>query len=101
MLETICPNAHDPNRLVMRVEFYGVPRQRAGIDAVEVDGNTLGGVLLAAGAMLPGFAEACLAGGRLRPGYLASVNGDRFTTDPEWVLHAGDAVLILSADVGG
>ncbi|HUG91047.1 MAG TPA: hypothetical protein VML55_09450 [Planctomycetaceae bacterium] len=71
------------------------------MDYVVVDGATLGEVLSAAGRELPAFADACLAGDRLQAGYLAAVNGDRFTTDPAALLEADDVVLVLSADVGG
>jgi hypothetical protein len=39
--------------------------------------------------------------GRLHSSVLASLNGDRFVTDPLTRLSASDCVLILSADAGG
>jgi molybdopterin converting factor small subunit len=85
----------------IRLEFYGIPRQRAGVESIEVDARSLGEALERAAAELPRFAGACLDGNRLRTGYLANVNGRRFTTDPATPLDPGDAVLIVSADAGG
>ncbi len=89
----------------VRLEFFGVPRQRSGIAAFDVDVDvgtpTLGEVLLAAGKQLPEFGGHCLNGDRLQPGLIANINGRTFTTEPHTLLTDGDAVLILSADVGG
>jgi len=86
----------------VRVEFYGIPRERAGVDAIELrDPDTLGQALGMLGARLPGLAASCFVDGRLKVGYLANLNGERFTTDPTAALRPGDAVLILSADAGG
>ena len=38
---------------------------------------------------------------RLHPSLVASLNGDRFISDPETLLGDDDRVLILSADAGG
>jgi molybdopterin converting factor small subunit len=83
------------------VEFYGIPKQRAGVDAINVEAATLGAAFLQLSEQLPQFAVACLAGGRLQPSFLANINGENFTTDPQTPLEPGDTVLILSADAGG
>jgi molybdopterin converting factor small subunit len=70
----------------MRVEFLGIPRERAGIAELELDANTLGDVVVA---------------GCLRSSFVANLNGDRFVTDPKTRLSSRDCVLILSADAGG
>ena len=87
----------------VRVEFFGMPRQRAGLAAldVEVQSLTLGDVLVAAGKQLPEFSRTCLDGSRLKPGMLANINGRRFTTDVQAALLDQECVLILAADVGG
>jgi molybdopterin converting factor small subunit len=87
--------------VAVRVEFFGIARERAGVAAIDVDACTLGDALRAAAAQLPGFGQACLENCRLQPGYLANVNGLAFTADPKMPLQDGDAVLILSADAGG
>lgn len=83
------------------VEFYGMARQRAGVESIRVQAGTLREVLRSLGERLPGFAEDCLKDGRLKSGYLANVNGRAFTSDPTTPLSDGDCVLILSTDTGG
>lgn len=86
----------------VRIEFYGIPRQRAGVDSTVVeDVSDLGQALRAAAARFPGLAAACVEDGRLRSGYIANINGRWFTSDPASPLKPGDSVLILSADAGG
>lgn len=84
----------------IRVEFYGMPRQWAGVAALEVEARTLGDVF-AELSRLPSLARTVFQNGRLRTGYLANVNAQTFTTDPATTLRSGDCVLILSADMGG
>ncbi len=86
---------------MVHVEFYGIPRSRAGIEAIDVPEGQLSELLRTIGAQLPRFADDCLDGCDLRSGYLACINGNQFTTDGKQTLHDGDSLLILSADVGG
>ena len=85
----------------MRIEFYGIPRQRAGVAAIDLQASNLGAALVEAGRLLPDFGRACLEGNRLKGGYLANIGGRTFTTDPTTDLLPDETVLILSADVGG
>ena len=84
----------------MRVEFLGLPRERAGVAEVDVDADTLGQLLDALASRFPAFADL-VRGDRLHPALAANVNGDRFVTDPRTTLRDDDCVLILSADAGG
>jgi sulfur-carrier protein len=84
----------------MHVEFLGVPRERAGCDELDVEADTLGRLLGTLAARMPGLAELIVVN-RLHPSLAASLNGDRFISDPETPLGDGDRVLILSADAGG
>ncbi len=84
----------------MHVEFLGVPRERAGIAELDVEAETLGRLLETLATRTPGLAEL-IAVDRLHPSLVASLNGDRFITDPKTPLRDEDRVLILSADVGG
>ena len=84
----------------MRVEFLGLPRERAGVAEVDVDADTLGQLLDALASRFPALADL-VRGGRLQPSFAANVNGDRFVTDPRTALREDDCVLILSADAGG
>ena len=83
------------------VEFFGIPRERAGTAKAMVAAGTLGGALLELGRSYPQFAESCLQSGNLAKGYVVNLNGERFVTDVDTPLRAGDAILILSADAGG
>jgi len=85
----------------VRVEFYGVARSRAGVESIDVEAETLQGAIQAAALRLPTFRRDCVDNGRLRDGYIANINGETFTRDPDAALRSGDAVLILSADAGG
>jgi molybdopterin converting factor small subunit len=84
----------------MHVEFLGVPRERAGIAELDVQADTLGRLLGTLAAQMPALAEL-IAVDRLHPSLVASLNGDRFISDPGTPLGADDCVLILSADAGG
>ena len=88
----------------MQVEFFGLPRERAGIPAVEIQAATLGQLLCSLSARLPAMSEFISANGqgvRLHPIFVANLNGDRFITDPETPLGDEDHLIILSADAGG
>ena len=85
----------------VRVEFYGVPRQRAGTAFLDVTATSLGEALRGVARQIPELAGCCLVGDRPAPGYLANVNGRFFTSDPGTPLSSGDAVLLLSTDAGG
>jgi len=84
----------------MHVEFLGVSRERAGVDEIHVEADTLGRLLGTLAARMPGLAEL-IAVDRLHPSLAANLNGDRFISDPKTPLSDDDRVLILSADVGG
>jgi molybdopterin converting factor small subunit len=93
-------NANISDDIVMQVEFFGVPRERAGVAAVDVQAGTLGQLLSALATTLPSFAEF-VAGDRLHPSFSANLNGNEFVSDPATPLGEDDCVLILSADAGG
>lgn len=84
----------------MHVEFLGVSRERAGVDEIDVQAETLGRLLGTLATQVPGLAEL-IAVDRLHPSLAANLNGDRFISDPATPLGNDDRVLILSADVGG
>ncbi len=86
------------------VEFFGIPRQRAGQRDTRLlltAPVTLGTLLEELARRFPGLEGECIAQGALRPGCLASLDGDRFVRDPAEVIVEGTSVLILSAEVGG
>lgn len=84
----------------MHVEFLGVSRDRAGTAEMDVDADTLGRLLRALSARVPGLAELIVVD-RLHPSLAANLNGRCFISDPETPLAVDDRVLILSSDAGG
>jgi len=88
----------------MHVEFYGVPRQRAGVSTVEIEAATLGQLLTSLASKIPSMREFIRANGhgaRLDPAFVANLNGERFVSDPGTALGESDHLIILSADAGG
>lgn len=84
----------------MRVEFYGVSRQRCGVAELRVEAGTLGELLGTLAVDYPLLGEL-IAENRLHPALAANLNGDRFVRDPQTPLAEHDCLLILSADAGG
>jgi molybdopterin converting factor small subunit len=84
----------------MHVEFFGVPRERAGVSQLEIQADTLGQLLGTLAARLPLLGQLIVAD-QLHPSFAANLNGDRFVRDPGTPLGENDCVLILSADAGG
>ena len=91
--------------MAIRVEFYGIPRRRAGTSEASVDvfdgGAALRDVLREIGRRFPELAAECFDGDRLRDGFAVNVGGQQFVTDFDTRLRDEDSVLILSADAGG
>ena len=83
------------------VEFFGIPRKRAGRAEIVVEGSTLEDLFGKLRRELPEFASACMTGDRLKPEYLIAIDGRQFTSDPAYRLCDGDSVQVLSADMGG
>jgi molybdopterin converting factor small subunit len=83
------------------VEFFGIPRERAGIARTSAQGDCLGDVLAELADRYPDLARSCIDGRELRSGYTANLGGDRFVTSAETPLKDGDSVLLLSVDAGG
>ena len=82
------------------VEFFGVPRLRAGRAELHVPAGTAAEVLAAVEQACPGLAGLIRAG-RLSPFYLLSVDGQRFVADLGQEVGPGERLLLLSADAGG
>jgi sulfur-carrier protein len=82
------------------VEFFGVPRLRAGRAELAVEARTVAAALAAVERACPRL-EGLVRAGRLAPHYLLSVNGERFVTGLEEPLRPGTRLLLLSADAGG
>lgn len=87
--------------MIVRVEFFGLARKYAECAAIDVDARTLGEAIERVRFVLPAVGMACFRGRSLQPGYVANINGERFTRDADTPLAPGDNVLILSNDMGG
>ena len=86
---------------MIHIELYGVPRLRAGMARLTVEGASVGQALDALGRDCPALAQNLREGKGLNPAYRLSLNGERFVVDPSTPLAGGDTLLLLSADVGG
>jgi molybdopterin converting factor small subunit len=83
------------------VEFYGIPRQRAGRAELVVHASTVAEALAAVERACPGLTGLVRPDGRLVPHYLLSLDSKRFLTEPGEPLESGERLLLLSADAGG
>lgn len=86
---------------MITIEFYGVPRQRAGRAEMTVVARTVAELLAAVESACPGLAGLRQADGGPAAHYLVSVEGRQFVNDGRQELRPGDRVLLLSADAGG
>ena len=85
----------------LTVEFYGIPRQRAGRAELLVSATTVAEALAAVERDCPGLKKLTERDGRLCPQYLVSVDGEQFVTDLQQEMRPGGRLLLLSADAGG
>jgi len=83
------------------VEFFGIPRTRAGVAQTTASGSSLGDVLIHLAGRFPRLAETCIDRNNLRAGFVANLDGEQFVTDPKTKLADGARVLLLSLDAGG
>ncbi len=89
----------------IHVEFFGIPRSRAGLSKIELEfdepGVSVADVIRRLGKQFPKLADDCITGSALRDGYIANINGQIFLRDGKQRLYDGDRLLLLSADAGG
>jgi molybdopterin converting factor small subunit len=83
------------------VEFFGIPRARAGTATATALGATLGDVLADLVRQFPLLGETCVDGRKLRAGYIVNLGAERFVTSSDTRLREGDTVLLMSLDAGG
>jgi sulfur-carrier protein len=93
-------------RMVIRVEFYGIARQWAGVANVCVEmpvaQTTLGQLIVHVGESIASSGERPITnGGVLHETLVANLDGARFISDPDTPIREGQCLLILSADAGG
>jgi molybdopterin converting factor small subunit len=92
--------------MAIRVEFYGIARQWAGIANLCLDmpvaHTTLGKLIDRVGHAVPNLGDSQIARqGVLHESLVANLDGDRFISDPDTPIRDGQCLLILSADAGG
>jgi hypothetical protein len=83
------------------VEFFGLPRLRAGCAELRVQAATARDALTVVAAACPHLNDVIGADGRLTPYYLLSCDGHHFVSGLDEPLPAGTRLLLLSADAGG
>jgi molybdopterin converting factor small subunit len=86
---------------LVTIEFFGIPRQRAGRAELAVAAGTVSELLASVEQSCPGLKGLRQADGRLSPHYLLSIDGQQFVTDLRQEVRPGERLLLLSADAGG
>lgn len=91
--------------MTITVEFFGIPRVRAGLERVSVfpdrESAMLSEVLAEVAEQIPTFATACMSNNKLDDHFLVSVDGEVFVRDHDVLIEEDRTVYILSADAGG
>ena len=66
----------------IKVELFGIPRKRAGVPVVEIETDqsslSLVDVLTRLAEQFPDLKEDCIQAGRMKPGYIANLDGQGF-----------------------
>jgi molybdopterin converting factor small subunit len=83
------------------VEFFGIPRLRAGRSELTVAAATVAEALAAVERACPELRGLVQADGQMAPHYLLSRDGRQFVGTPGERLRPGERLLLLSADAGG
>jgi hypothetical protein len=87
--------------LEVTIEFYGIPRWRAGRSSLTVAAGTVRDALHMMAQECSALRDILDANGRMSPHYLLSVDGAEFVGDLDRRLRGGERLLLLSADAGG
>jgi len=91
--------------MAITVEFFGIPRVRAGLERVVVLPNRssamLSEILEHVASQLPTFADACMTNNKLDDHYLVSLDGEEFIHEGDALIEENRTIYILSADAGG
>jgi molybdopterin converting factor small subunit len=91
--------------MAIRVEFFGIARQRAGVGEVTIESPSgpicLAEALIQIAARVPALGSELIVAGRLHESLAANLEGQRFISDPATSILDGQNLLILSADAGG
>jgi hypothetical protein len=88
----------------VRVEFYGLARQRTGTAAIDIpaaESITLASLWRALVIRFPQLATPGADSAPPTSLYRINLDGQQFVTHPQTPITRGRCVLIMSADVGG
>ena len=91
--------------MIVHVEFFGIPRRRAGVPSAQCEfpeqQTTLGVILCDLEKRFPDFGSDCIFEGKFAPSVVANLAGERFIRDTKTEIDDGQTLLIMSADAGG
>ena len=91
--------------MIVEVEFFGIPRSRAGVPSARCEFSepqtTLVSIIRDLERRFPDFGSDCTHKGALAPSVVVNLAGERFVRDPTTPIYDGETVLIMSADAGG
>jgi len=89
----------------IKVEFYGIVRQQAGVSHAVVEFHSqvtsLREVLGKLTAQFPKLDGQCIHNGLLLAGFSANLAGEHFVIDPNIQVPCGSSLLLMSSDAGG
>jgi|TARA_B100000700_G_scaffold67186_2_gene74316 hypothetical protein len=89
----------------IKIEYYGIPRQRVGIasEMLVFDHEQMGikDIILTIARRHPEFQKHCMDGDEINKNFTVNLNGDKFYQVDDGFAQDGDSLLILSMDAGG
>lgn len=83
------------------VEFFGIPRRRAGVARANLTAATVAQALTEIQRRYTQLQDLQDPDGKLNPHYLLSVDGRMFVADSHLTLEPQSRLLLMSADAGG
>jgi len=89
----------------IRIEFYGIPRQRVGSPGYHLPVNQqeiqLSELIEQLTQRFPSLQPDCFSQGLISPNVKLSLDGDHFVTDIDAWINIRQTLLVMSADAGG
>ena len=94
----------------VKVEFFGVPRLRAGVSETKVECPSevisLGTLLEVLSKRFPGFGQQCIETNdsgdcKLKRSIIANIDGEAFVKSSATEIRTDQTIMILSSDAGG
>ena len=89
----------------IRIEFYGIPRQRVGSPGYHLPVNQqeiqLSELIEQLTQRFPSLQPDCFSQGLISPNVKLSLDGEHFVTDIDAWINIRQTLLVMSADAGG